>query len=179
MKLMHWIYGISGIAGLFCAWMLGLAGVTLASTGTSFGIPRVLAWSLILIILGLSALLVRKTTKAWRQKALMAVMGLLIWTCLALAFKVEGTLLALFGAPSENLLLTMAEKYNPNWLGSPWKNTDPHHQETEYEAAVSRWEFYRGLLEMKWEKKHWERLQRKADEKAKSMSDTAGSREAK
>lgn len=109
----------------------------------------------------------------------MSGIGLLVWVGLALAFKVEGTLLALFGAPSESHLLTMAEKYNPNWLGSPWRNTDPHHKETEYEAAVSRWDFYRGLLEMKWKKQHWERLQREADEKAKSMSDTAGSREAK
>lgn len=79
----------------------------------------------------------------------------------------------------EKTLEAMAAKRNPHWLGGPWEYVESGHTISAYENVVDRWDFYRDLVVFKWQKQHWARLQREADEKANSMSDTSGSREAK
>jgi hypothetical protein len=163
-----------GIAMLFGAWLLGTMAVTILTS-----CPRILAWVLFLLVLWSGIFLVGKSPFTLQKKIWIGALGFLLWFGFAVIFKVEAGFLALFGSPPNKAILAMAEKYNPNWIDSLWLEFQSERAGSAYEADAFKWELCRTIWEIKLQKQHWERLQQNADEKAKSMSDRAGSREAK
>lgn len=178
MSRKSWAAVLTGVFGTFFLWLVGWMIIDFLLNQSSHGFPRLLGWIWLIGAATPCAFLIIKISAPGRR-IFMNGMALGIWATLAVILQAEGCILGLFGSPSEKTLEEMAAKYNPNWAGGPWEYVESGHRNSAYEKAVARWDFYRDLLVFKWEKQYWARLQREADIKAKSMSDTAGSREAK